>query len=325
MRSRLARERWLVAVLAGAVAALGVAVGVATPAVAAIQPSAVSCDRSGQSGGQVAQATVLARAQVWVDRNIPYTQTCTNTDPGGNYREDCSGFIAMVWELTNSPITTQFNPKYNGGDSRFRQISPLALVPGDALVRDATGDAGDKAEHHIVLFVGWGSADDGQHRYANIQEESTFNVGTIAKSNQDLTTTFAGFTPIHYVNMASRVGVVTTDAQALVKERDLSASWVTENGGVTQVVVDGGRIGIITTAGSAYVKEGGLSTTWVHEADSVAQLDLSHNRVGILTTAGAAYVKEGPLTATWVHELDNALQIAVSGDRVGVINSANQA
>jgi hypothetical protein len=333
MKSRLARGRWLAAILVGAMAALGVAVGVATPAAAAlppIQPMSVSCASSGQSGGQVAQATVLARAQAWINR-VPYTQTCPDTpDPGGNYREDCSGYVAMAWELTTSPVTTQFNPKYDGGDPRFRQISRSALIPGDALVRDDTGDAGDSAEHHMVLFIGWGSADGGAHRYANIQQESTFGELTNEQDNVDLVgnSFWNLFTPIHYVNMvvaAGRVGVLTTDDHALVKEGALTASWVTEDGGVDQVVVSGSRIGVVTTGGSAYVKEGGLSAAWVHELDGVQQLVLSGNRIGALTSGGSAYVKDGDLASPWVHQLDGVRQLVLSGNRVGVINTASQA
>src|SRR5689334_16974232 len=80
------------------------------------------CSPSGQSGGSVDQATVLARAQAWVDQNVAYTQTCGH-DPGGYYREDCSGFVSMAWELTLSLSTWDFNPAYNGGDPRFQQIS----------------------------------------------------------------------------------------------------------------------------------------------------------------------------------------------------------
>ncbi|HEY2670596.1 MAG TPA: hypothetical protein VGJ07_09505 [Rugosimonospora sp.] len=338
MKSRLARGRWLAAVLVGAMAALGVAVGVATPAAAApqaaassaIQPMSVSCASSGQSGGQVSQATVLARAQAWIGK-VPYTQTCPDTpDPGGNYREDCSGFVAMAWELTNSPVTTDFNPAWNGGNSNFPKTSLAAMIPGDALVRDDTGNPGDSAEHHMVLFVGWGSADGGAHRYANIEQESTFGELTNAQDNVDLVgnSFWNQFTPIHYKNMvaaAARVGVLTTDDHALVKEGALTAPWVTENSGVDQVVVSGSRIGVVTTGGSAYVKDGGLSAAWVHELDGVFQLVLSGNRIGVLTTGGSAYVKEGDLAAPWVHQLDGVRQLVLSGNRVGVINTADQA
>ncbi|HEY2672660.1 MAG TPA: hypothetical protein VGJ07_20090, partial [Rugosimonospora sp.] len=212
------RRRWLgvlpAAVLVAAAIVAPATASFAAPATPRLIHPASSCDSSGQSGGQVAQATVLARAKVWVDENVPYTQNCANL-PGGYYREDCSGFISMAWELTSSLITTEFNPKYNGGDSRFRATSRTAMVPGDALVYDASGNPADGLHHHIVLFVGWSASDAGQHRYANIYEESTFGVGTIAETIDLNSSDWNAFTAIHYVNMvasASRNGVAITAA-----------------------------------------------------------------------------------------------------------------
>ncbi len=140
---------------------------------------------------------MLARAQVWVDQNIDYTQTCGH-NPGGYYREDCSGFVSMAWKLNRSLSTWDFNPAYNGGDSRFQQIPQGALVPGDAVVAD------NSTSDHIALFTGWGSSDHGKHRYANLSEESDFGVGTIAVTNQDLDGSYWGsFTPIHYTKMTT--------------------------------------------------------------------------------------------------------------------------
>ena len=190
-------------IVASAAGVIAVFAALATPAAragatelpfAVVQPKS-SCQPSGHSGGPVDQATVLARAQVWVQENIAYTQACGH-DPGGYYRVDCSGFVSMAWELSQSLATWDFNPAYNGGDSRFQPIAQDQLVPGDALVVDSS------AANHIALFTGWGSTDHGQHRYANLSEESDFGVGTIAVSNQDLDGSYWGrFTPIHYARM----------------------------------------------------------------------------------------------------------------------------
>ena len=53
-----------------------------------------------------------------------------------------------------------------------------------------------------------------------------------------------------------RVGILTTNATALVQEGTLTAQWVTEYTNVRQLVVDGTRIGIVTTGNVALVKEG---------------------------------------------------------------------
>src|SRR5689334_1805229 len=68
------------------------------------------CAPSGYSGGSVSADDALARAAAWVAANRAYNQSvCANTAQG-TYREDCSGFVSMAWELDSSLITTQFNP-----------------------------------------------------------------------------------------------------------------------------------------------------------------------------------------------------------------------
>lgn len=42
-----------------------------------------------------------------------------------------------------------------------------------------------------------------------------------------------------------------------------------------QIALSGNRIGVLTGAGDAYVKEGGLSAGWVHELGGVTELALS--------------------------------------------------
>jgi hypothetical protein len=155
----------------------------------------VSCDPSGQSGGNVAQSTVLARAAAWVAANVPYNTNGCAHRAEGSFREDCSGFVSMAWALASSLNTWAFNPATNGGDSRFVPIARAALVPGDALVVD------NSSTNHIALFTGWGTNDAGQHRYANLSEESQPGVGTIAITNQDLAGYWSMYTPIHYTHL----------------------------------------------------------------------------------------------------------------------------
>ncbi|MDT4997420.1 MAG: hypothetical protein QOD45_1488 [Pseudonocardiales bacterium] len=157
----------------------------------------VSCDPTGQSGGNVAQSTVLARAAAWVAANVPYNTNGCARRAEGSYREDCSGFVSMAWALATSLNTWAFNPATNGGDSRFVPIAQTSLVPGDALVAD------NSSTNHIALFTGWGTTDAGRHRYANLSEESQPGVGTIAITNQDLAGYWSMYTPIHYTRMTT--------------------------------------------------------------------------------------------------------------------------
>src|SRR5690242_7901315 len=90
------------------VAAVGTVLGGATSAIAASPQGEVA----GPYGGEGEQprallrATtreeILARAQVWVDRKVPYSMSRYWSD---GYRQDCSGFISMAWGLGSSQTT----------------------------------------------------------------------------------------------------------------------------------------------------------------------------------------------------------------------------
>ncbi|SNY52857.1 hypothetical protein SAMN05421748_113114 [Paractinoplanes atraurantiacus] len=72
-----------------------------------------------------------------------------------------------------------------------------------------------------------------------------------------------------------RIGVLTTDGVAMVKDGGLSAEWITEYTGVRQLALAGDRIGVLTADGAGLVKEGGLSAAWVKEHSGVRRLVLS--------------------------------------------------
>ncbi|BEL11697.1 hypothetical protein Q0Z83_098880 [Actinoplanes sichuanensis] len=118
-----------------------------------------------------------------------------------------------------------------------------------------------------------------------------------------------------------RIGVLTNDGVALVKEGHLGAAWVTEQTGIKQLALDGDRIGVLTTGGIAYVKEGSLSAGWVNEYSNVQQIALSGNRIGVLTTAGAALVKQGTLSAAWSTQHTGMKQLVLAGTRIGVLST----
>ncbi|MEU4157710.1 hypothetical protein [Actinoplanes sp. NPDC026670] len=123
----------------------------------------------------------------------------------------------------------------------------------------------------------------------------------------------------------NRIGILTADGTAYVKEGGLGATWVMEHPGVKQLVLAGDRIGVLTNDGTAFVKEGGLSAGWVKEQTGIKQIALDGDRIGVLTTGGIAYVKEGTLSAAWVNEYSGVQQIALSGNRIGVLTTAGAA
>lgn len=107
--------------------------------------------------GCVARDAIISRAQAWVDAKVPYNQ-------GGyyhGYREDCSGFVSMAWELKSS-MTTQTLPQVS------HRISKAELKPGDVLL--------DEAEH-VVLFGGWSGGDSHYVAY----EETRPGEGTVKR------------------------------------------------------------------------------------------------------------------------------------------------
>ncbi|MEU8776612.1 hypothetical protein [Streptomyces sp. NPDC048606] len=93
-------------------------------------------------GGPVTREQIIARARHWVERAVPYSQTRWWKDEttGGSYRQDCSGFVSMAWQLRES-LTTASLPSVANRLPGFDQLEP--------------GDALDNPAAHAVLFGGW--------------------------------------------------------------------------------------------------------------------------------------------------------------------------
>ncbi|WP_436649198.1 hypothetical protein [Actinoplanes sp. URMC 104] len=125
---------------------------------------------------------------------------------------------------------------------------------------------------------------------------------------------------VQFAVTTTRLGMLTADGTAYVKEGGLDAPWVKEYTNVKQIALTGNRIGVLTNAGVALVKEGGLSAGWVQEQTGVKQLVLTADRIGIVRTDNIAWGKQGSLSAGWVKIYDTAVtQLAMSGTRIGVL------
>jgi hypothetical protein len=124
------------------------------------------CDTSqspvtSQSGvGCVSGGTMTSRGQQWVNARVPYNQKGTY----GGYREDCSGFVSMCWELSKPGLTTFTLPTVS------HPISKSELKPGDILL--------NKSEH-VVLFGGW--VDSSRTKYM-AYEETRPGEGTVKRA-----------------------------------------------------------------------------------------------------------------------------------------------
>ncbi|WP_369185313.1 hypothetical protein [Streptomyces sp. Y1] len=125
-------------------------------------------------GGKVTRSQVLARAQAWVDQAVPYSANgleapyswWSDSQTGGRYRQDCSGFVSMAWELPKSPTTLDL-PSYS------TSINKSDLQPGDILDSDA----------HVIIFAGW--RDKGAGTF-NFYQESSRSTPTNYNTTGDL-------------------------------------------------------------------------------------------------------------------------------------------
>jgi hypothetical protein len=112
-----------------------------------LQPTTTNLTVTATKGERAVQ-----RGKVWVDLGIPYNQSAYYQ----GYRQDCSGFISMAWQLSRNgrPVsaTTVTLPNYSKTLS-----SKNDLQPGDAINNRKPGNAG-----HVVLFVKWDDKNQGK-------------------------------------------------------------------------------------------------------------------------------------------------------------------
>ncbi|MFE5482740.1 hypothetical protein [Streptomyces sp. NPDC056527] len=126
-----------------------------------IRPTSNGSLGNGDLGDPVTRQQVLARGRVWVDLRVPYSPNGLESpwgwwydgQTGGRYRQDCSGFVSMAWQLPESLNTWTLR----GVSTRLSGLD--ALLPGDAL---------NNIDTHVMLFVGW---TDGSRQTAVIMEE----------------------------------------------------------------------------------------------------------------------------------------------------------
>ncbi|MEV0277249.1 peptidoglycan-binding protein [Streptomyces sp. NPDC050610] len=94
---------------------------------------------------------ILNRAQHWVNQQVPYSMSHYWSD---GYRQDCSGFVSMAWNLGSN--------QWTGSLSQFgTRISKSQLQPGDILLFHNAANPG--AGSHVTVFGGW--ANSAQTRY----------------------------------------------------------------------------------------------------------------------------------------------------------------
>ncbi|MFG2113215.1 peptidoglycan-binding protein [Streptomyces sp. NPDC048718] len=89
------------------------------------------------------RADIVRRAEKWVTARVPYDM---NRYWGDGYRQDCSGYVSMVWNLPSN--------EWTGSLTRFAdRISRADLQPGDILLFH--NPAGPTRGSHVTVFGGW--------------------------------------------------------------------------------------------------------------------------------------------------------------------------
>ncbi|MFJ8014523.1 peptidoglycan-binding protein [Streptomyces sp. NPDC096339] len=111
-------------------------------------PKGGPAGKPGAPGAPAAQkrldrATIVNRAKLWLDAKVPYSMSDYWTD---GYRQDCSGFVSMVWNLGSNEWTGSL-------DKFATRITKDELLPGDMLLFHNPADPNKGS--HVTLFGGW--------------------------------------------------------------------------------------------------------------------------------------------------------------------------
>lgn len=142
---------------------------------------------------------VIARGKVWVDKNVPYSQTryatvdgtlLPNTADAKNlgYRTDCSGFVSMCYDLRfdsgiPKSLTTSSLPTVS------TKITKGELLPGDMVLKPGT---------HSVIFLAW--ENETRTRYWTLEEGSTAT-GSVSRLRNYDSDAASGYYPARYNNI----------------------------------------------------------------------------------------------------------------------------
>ncbi|MFF8278159.1 peptidoglycan-binding protein [Streptomyces lateritius] len=96
-----------------------------------------------QSLRKTTRTEIINRAKVWVRAQVPYSMEKYWTD---GYRQDCSGYISMAWNLPAN--------EWTGSLDRFgERIDRTELQPGDILLFHNPADPAKGS--HVTIFGGW--------------------------------------------------------------------------------------------------------------------------------------------------------------------------
>ncbi|MFF0751299.1 FG-GAP repeat domain-containing protein [Streptomyces sp. NPDC004267] len=257
-----------------AVAALAaVVLGVTTPSQAAPAPApaaAATVTATSTVGGSITRTEMIERAQYWVDKAVPYSQSAYYGDPQGRtYRTDCSGLVSMAWHLPTS-ATTWTLPNYS---TKLADLDDLQ--PGDAL---------NNINTHVVLFAGW---TDASHTTANIIEHARTGTDARRSTYSRSYITANGFKPYRYNKVVdSPVTVPDKGMTNITAVGDLTGDGVNDIIAVESATGDLYRYsGPNFTGGTARVK---IGYGWDAISDIVGVGDLTGDGVADIIAVDAS-------------------------------------
>ncbi|USX53865.1 tachylectin-related carbohydrate-binding protein [Lentzea sp. HUAS12] len=155
------------------------------------------------------RSEVLRRARSWLARVdtsadpinyygdfVPYSQSSCHNNSYGSYRQDCSGYLSMVWGMGgrgNAWDTGNLRPAHSGG--RTVSITQSQLAPGDALLLHIADS--DPNNDHAALFVAWVSGGALVYEQTGAVDRTRAAVWSQSKVNS--------YSPIRYAKLANDV------------------------------------------------------------------------------------------------------------------------
>lgn len=138
------------------------------------QPAAQAAESSQTSASAraldpVNRATIISRAQMWVDQRVPYEDAHYHKWGSHYYFQDCAGYVSWAWGLPRNMGTGEL-------DQVSRLIRKDDLRPGDILLLQPPSP-----DKHVVIFDHW---DDDSHTKLTLYQEST--PGSYASKDSDM-------------------------------------------------------------------------------------------------------------------------------------------
>lgn len=91
----------------------------------------------------ITRTEIINRAKAWVAEKVPYSMEKYRPD---GYRQDCSGFVSMAWNLGGNEWTGSL-------DTYATRIAKDQLQPGDILLFH--NPANPTNGSHVTIFGGW--------------------------------------------------------------------------------------------------------------------------------------------------------------------------